>query len=57
MGKVKNNKKCNKQLVACVKGMIDEDAHISLEEIASALNISSGSASTIMLNTFSYRIV
>ena len=46
----KNNKKRNKELVASVKAMIDEDAHIvlDLEETASALNISSGSASSIL---------
>ena len=38
-GNVKNNKKCNEELVARVKAMIDEDARISLEKIASALNI------------------
>ena len=37
--KVKNNQKCNEELVTRVKAMIDEDARISSGEIASALNI------------------
>ena len=54
MTKVKNNKKCNKELVAHVKAVIDEDARISLEEIASALNFSSGSASSILCKRLIY---
>ena len=38
-GKVKNNKKCNEELVARVKAMMNEDARISFGEVASALNI------------------
>ena len=54
---MKNNKKCNKELVAHVKTMIDEDAHILLEKIASTLNIPSRSASSILYNRCSYRRV
>ena len=43
--KVKNKGKCNEELVALVKAIIDENARISLEKMASALNMSSGSAS------------
>ena len=35
--------------------MVDEDACISLEEVASALNISSGGASSILRNSLGYR--
>ena len=51
---VKSNKKCNKELVARVKVMINEDARISSEETASALNISSPSAYNILLNRLGY---
>ena len=54
-GKVKNNKKCNEELVARMKAMIDEDARISLEEIASALNVSSESSSSMMCNRLDHR--
>ena len=51
---MKNNKKGNEELVACVKAMIDENARISLEKIACALNISLESASSVLCNRFSY---
>ena len=53
---VKNSKKCNnEEFVARVKAMIDEDVRILLQKIASALNISWGSESNILLyNRLSY---
>ena len=51
--KVKNSKKCNKELAALVKVMIDENVHILFEEMASTLNISSGSAFSILRNSIS----
>ena len=56
-GKVKNNKKCNEELAARVKAMVDEDARSSLEEIASALNCSSGSSSSILRDRLGYHKV
>ena len=50
---MKKDKKCNEELVAHVKAMINTDARILLEEIASALNILSGSASSILPNRLS----
>ena len=47
----------NEELVARVKAMVDEDARISLEEIASALNISSGSASSTLRTMLGFRRV
>ena len=52
--KLKNNKKCNEELVARVKAMIDR---ILLEEIASALTVSSGSSSSALRNRFGYHKV
>ena len=47
---VKNSQKCNnEEFVARVKAMIDEDVRILLQKIASALKISWGSESNILL--------
>ena len=51
-GKVKNDKKSNEVLIARAKAMVGEDSRISLEEVASTLNISSGSISSILRNRF-----
>ena len=51
---MKNNNKCNEELVARVKAMLDR---ILLEEIASALNVSSGSSSNTLRNRFGYHKV
>ena len=53
-GKVKNN---DKELVAHVKALVDEDACVLLEEIVSALNFSLGSASSTLHNRLSYHKV
>ena len=41
-------KKCDERLVARVKAMVDEDVEITIEKIAQALTISSGSVSNIL---------
>ena len=53
---MKNSQKCNnEEFVARVKAMIDEDVRILLQKIASALNISWGTESNILLyNRLSY---
>ena len=50
----KNSKKCNEELVARVKAMIDEDNRISLEEGASTLSISSWNDASILHNRLGY---
>ena len=48
-------KKCNKELVACVKEMVDADARVNLQEIADCLGIDSSSVLRTLNENLGYR--
>ena len=51
---MKNKIKYNKKLIACVKALVDDDAWITIQETAEAVDISSGGVSNIFKDELHY---